>query len=98
MPLLLTMTWESLFACDDPSWHDKRTDGNAMCIQESMWLSIPCIGKELTEGFKRAGPAVWVGGGGWGASFHHMSQTGSITDFFVILAVDQFMIMFFQDL
>lgn len=39
----------------------KETDGNAMCITESMWLSIPTSGKELTEGFNRPRPA---GGGG----------------------------------
>lgn len=32
-----------------------------MCITESMWLSIPSSGKELTEGFNRPRPAVQGG-------------------------------------
>lgn len=36
----------------------KEADGNTMCNTESMWLSIHCSGKELTEGFNRARPAV----------------------------------------
>lgn len=36
----------------------QEADGDAVCITESMWLSISSSGKELTEGFNRAKPSV----------------------------------------